>query len=138
MKMDLFRSRTSAKKSQKSSVKSPRQQSETTEIDIDSLARVISNEAGQMETEYSQGGSTERSSRSTARTGTVDDILESDDDESTEIFIDEEDENEDGGLKTSQTWDETYGNAPANQMLRVPRLFLDLFRRNREDRRLHQ
>lgn len=114
MKMDLFRSRTAPKKerSQKAerAVKSqPPREGETTEIDIDSLARVMSTEA-EVEAAYSQGGSTERSSRSTARTTTVDDILDSDDDND-EIFMDEDEDNEDSGLRTSQTWDESYKNA---------------------------
>lgn len=105
--MDLFRRSTGAPKKEKSQ-KMERTGKGETEIDIDSLARVMSTEA-QVEG-YSLGGSTERSSRSTARTGTVDDILDSDEDDD-EIFIDEDDENEEGDMRTSQTWDESYKNA---------------------------
>jgi len=114
--MDLFRSRTTQRNKEKTQQKAeraaksqPPREGET-EIDIDSLARVMSTES-EVEAAYSLGGSTERSSRSTARTNTVDDILDSDDDND-EIYMDEDDENEDSGLRTSQTWDEAYGNAP--------------------------
>jgi hypothetical protein len=114
MKMDLFRNRTVPKKEKSQKMERlaksqpPRESGRETEIDIDSLAQVMSTE-DQVEAAYSLGGSTERSSRSTARTGTVDDILDSDDDND-EIFMDEDEDNEEG-LRTSQTWDESYRNA---------------------------
>lgn len=111
--MDLFRSRGSVQKTkekqQVKSSKSSSQQGET-EIDIDSLARVMSTEA-EVEAAYS----TERSSRSTARTatGTIDDLLDSDSNDD-EIFMDEDGENEETDMRTVQTWDESYGTVPVD------------------------
>jgi hypothetical protein len=140
MKMEFLRSRTIPKKQTKTTKQKRSSQSEPP----DSLAVVNSTEEGIVETAYSQTskrsqeeldmseivkgvttslsdmseivkGVASQFSLSPRNKGSVDVILDSDED-SDEIFMDEEDDDndDDNGLRTSSTWDESYGSGNLN------------------------